>query len=104
MRDSEGFGVVEVGKHFMAVFIDEKPLHSKSNWVVMGSISMIVTSYSLRRSKMSGSSYASLIIAGTHPALSIKVAEAAATKCNFLPFKLGMVGGHFIGVDPYYLA
>jgi len=53
---------------------------------------------------MSGSSYASLIIAGTHPALSIKVAEAAATKCNFLPFKLGMVGGHFIGVDPYYLA
>ena len=36
VRDSEGFGVVEVGKHFMAVFIDEKPLHSKSNWVVTG--------------------------------------------------------------------
>ena len=77
VRDSESFGVVEVGKHFMAVFIDEKPLHSKSNWVVMGSISMIVTSYSLRRSKMSGSSYAPVITSSTHIAPSIKVAEAA---------------------------
>ena len=31
------------------------------------------------------------------------VLEAAATKWNFLPFKPGMVGGHCIGVDPYYL-
>ena len=30
--------------------------------------------------------------------------EAAATKWNFLPFKPGLVGGHCIGVDPYYLA
>jgi UDP-N-acetyl-D-galactosamine dehydrogenase len=28
--------------------------------------------------------------------------EAAATKWNFLPFKPGLVGGHCIGVDPYY--
>lgn len=32
------------------------------------------------------------------------VLEAAATKWNFLPFKPGLVGGHCIGVDPYYLA
>jgi UDP-N-acetyl-D-galactosamine dehydrogenase len=84
--------------------------------------------------------YRSIIIAGTHKASSIKVAEAAkvienaqrdiniafvnelakifnklnidtqevleasATKWNFLPFKPGLVGGHCIGVDPYYLA
>jgi len=83
--------------------------------------------------------YASIIIAGTHLAPSIKVAEAAkviensqrdiniafvnelsmifnrldidtnavleaaGTKWNFLPFKPGLVGGHCIGVDPYYL-
>jgi UDP-N-acetyl-D-galactosamine dehydrogenase len=32
------------------------------------------------------------------------VLKAAATKWNFLPFKPGLVGGHCIGVDPYYLA
>jgi UDP-N-acetyl-D-galactosamine dehydrogenase len=31
------------------------------------------------------------------------VLDAAATKWNFLPFKPGLVGGHCIGVDPYYL-
>lgn len=84
--------------------------------------------------------YKSVIIAGTHLAPNIKVAEAAkviensqrdiniafvnelakifnildidthavleaaGTKWNFLPFKPGLVGGHCIGVDPYYLA
>ncbi len=84
--------------------------------------------------------YSSVIVAGTHLAPSMKVAEAAkviensqrdiniafvnelskiftkmgidtndvleaaATKWNFLPFKPGLVGGHCIGVDPYYLA
>lgn len=33
-----------------------------------------------------------------------EVLEAAGTKWNFLPFKPGLVGGHCIGVDPYYLA
>ena len=33
-----------------------------------------------------------------------KVLEAAKTKWNFLDFKPGLVGGHCIGVDPYYLA
>ena len=83
--------------------------------------------------------YDSIILAGTHKAANIKVAEAAkvientqrdlnialvnelsvlfnrldidtievleaaGTKWNFLPFKPGMVGGHCIGVDPYYL-
>ena len=84
--------------------------------------------------------YRSVIVAGTHLAPSIKVAEAAkviensqrdiniafvnelakifnllgidtnavldaaGTKWNFLKFKPGLVGGHCIGVDPYYLA
>jgi len=84
--------------------------------------------------------YRSVILAGTHKASSIRVAEAAkviensqrdiniafvnelskifnamkidtndvlaaaSTKWNFLPFKPGLVGGHCIGVDPYYLA
>ena len=84
--------------------------------------------------------YNSIIVAGTHKAPSIKVAEAAkviensqrdiniafvnelakifnlmgidthdvleaaGTKWNFLKFKPGLVGGHCIGVDPYYLA
>ena len=84
--------------------------------------------------------YSSIIDAGTFPAKSIKVAEAAkaienaqrdvnisfvnelalifdrmgidtldvldaaSTKWNFLKFKPGLVGGHCIGVDPYYLA
>src|SRR3989339_1293881 len=83
--------------------------------------------------------YQSIIVAGTHLAPSIKVAEAAkvienaqrdiniafvnelsklfdlmdidtldvleaaSTKWNFLPFRPGLVGGHCIGVDPYYL-
>ena len=83
--------------------------------------------------------YQEIIVAGTHKASSIKVAEAAkvientqrdvnialinelalifnklgidtesvleaaGTKWNFLPFKPGLVGGHCIGVDPYYL-
>ena len=83
--------------------------------------------------------YQSIIVAGTHLAPSIKVAEAAkvienaqrdiniafvnelsklfdlmdidtldvleaaGTKWNFLPFRPGLVGGHCIGVDPYYL-
>ena len=83
--------------------------------------------------------YSSIIVAGTHKASSIKVAEAAkvientqrdvnialinelsiifnkldidtlevleaaGTKWNFLPFRPGLVGGHCIGVDPYYL-
>lgn len=83
--------------------------------------------------------YASIVTAGTYPATSIKVAEAAkvientqrdlnialvnelsvifnrlnidtlevleaaGSKWNFLPFRPGMVGGHCIGVDPYYL-
>ena len=84
--------------------------------------------------------YQSIILAGTHLAPNIRVAEAskaienaqrdvnisfvnelallfdrmginthdvlkaAGTKWNFLPFKPGLVGGHCIGVDPYYLA
>ena len=33
-----------------------------------------------------------------------QVLDAAKTKWNFLPFKPGLVGGHCISVDPYYLA
>tara|TARA_Y100000746_G_scaffold113781_1_gene97263 strand:- start:150 stop:1418 length:1269 start_codon:yes stop_codon:yes gene_type:complete len=84
--------------------------------------------------------YKEIIVAGTHKASSIKIAEAAkvientqrdinialinelalifnkldidtesvleaaGTKWNFLPFRPGLVGGHCIGVDPYYLS
>lgn len=34
---------------------------------------------------------------------TLEVLEAASTKWNFLPFKPGLVGGHCIGVDPFYL-
>ncbi|MEL0082954.1 MAG: nucleotide sugar dehydrogenase [Gammaproteobacteria bacterium] len=34
---------------------------------------------------------------------TLQVLEAAGTKWNFLPFKPGLVGGHCIGIDPYYL-
>ena len=68
--------------------------------------------------------YGAIVDAGLHEAPSIKVAEAAkvialifdrmglatrdvlaaaGTKWNFLPFTPGLVGGHCIGVDPYYL-
>ena len=83
--------------------------------------------------------YQQIIVAGTHKAMNIRVAEAAkvientqrdvnialinelsqlfsklnidteavleaaGTKWNFLPFRPGLVGGHCIGVDPYYL-
>ncbi len=83
--------------------------------------------------------YRAIVVAGTHPASSIRVAEAAkvientqrdvnialinelalifnrlgidteevlqaaGSKWNFLPFRPGLVGGHCIGVDPYYL-
>src|SRR5882724_4115957 len=53
--------------------------------------------------------YGSVVTAGIHKAASIKVAEAAnvieaaGTKWNFLKFSPGLVGGHCIGVDPYYL-
>ncbi len=35
---------------------------------------------------------------------TIEVLEAAGSKWNFLPFRPGLVGGHCIGIDPYYLA
>jgi len=35
---------------------------------------------------------------------TLEVLQAAGTKWNFLPFRPGLVGGHCIGVDPYYLA
>ena len=34
---------------------------------------------------------------------TLEVLQAAETKWNFLPFRPGLVGGHCIGVDPYYL-
>ena len=34
---------------------------------------------------------------------TLEVLEAAGSKWNFLPFRPGLVGGHCVGVDPYYL-
>jgi len=44
------------------------------------------------------------IIFGRMKIDTLSVLEAACTKWNFLPFKPGLVGGHCIGVDPFYLA
>jgi len=44
------------------------------------------------------------IIFGRMKIDTLSVLEAASTKWNFLPFKPGLVGGHCIGVDPFYLA
>ena len=43
------------------------------------------------------------IILGRLDLDTIEVLEAAGSKWNFLPFRPGLVGGHCIGVDPYYL-
>ena len=102
-------------------------------------IKKITSGSNLTTSKEVNDLYASIISAGTFPAVSMKVAEAAkviencqrdlniafvnelsviferlgidtldvleaaGSKWNFLPFRPGMVGGHCIGVDPYYL-
>ncbi len=109
-------------------------LHTVAN------ILKITSGSNMETAKTVDALYRSVIIAGTHMAPSIKVAEAAkviensqrdiniafvnelakifnllgidtndvleaaGTKWNFLKFKPGLVGGHCIGVDPYYLA
>jgi UDP-N-acetyl-D-galactosamine dehydrogenase len=106
----------------------------------VANILKITSGSTIETAKTVDALYRSVIIAGTHMAPSIKVAEAAkviensqrdiniafvnelakifnllgidtnavldaaGTKWNFLKFKPGLVGGHCIGVDPYYLA
>lgn len=103
-------------------------------------IKKVTSGSTLEIGKVINDIYSSVILAGTHLAPSIKIAEAskviensqrdiniafvnelskifnrmgidtqevlkaAGTKWNFLPFQPGLVGGHCIGVDPYYLA
>ncbi|MBN2694664.1 nucleotide sugar dehydrogenase [bacterium] len=102
-------------------------------------IKKVTSGSTVEIAKRIDSLYSSIVTAGTHPASSIKVAEAAkviensqrdiniafvnelalifdrlgidtkdvleaaGTKWNFLKFTPGLVGGHCIGVDPYYL-
>jgi UDP-N-acetyl-D-mannosaminuronate dehydrogenase len=47
--------------------------------------------------------YESTVYPGATEEDCVPVLEAAGTKWNFLPFRPGLVGGHCIGVDPYYL-
>tara|TARA_Y100000389_G_scaffold201809_1_gene245411 strand:+ start:1187 stop:2467 length:1281 start_codon:yes stop_codon:yes gene_type:complete len=106
----------------------------------LSSIKKVTSGSNARIATIVDELYNEIIVAGTHKAPSIKVAEAAkiientqrdvnialvnefamifkkleidtksvldaaGTKWNFLPFKPGLVGGHCIGVDPYYLA
>lgn len=105
----------------------------------LSSIKKVTSGSTIEVSEIVDSLYREIIVAGTHKASSIKVAEAskvientqrdvnialmnelslifhrmgidtqevlqaAGTKWNFLPFRPGLVGGHCIGVDPYYL-
>ena len=78
-------------------------------------IKKITSGSSIEASNVIDNLYKSIIDAGTYMASSIKVIfgrleidtlevlEAAGSKWNFLPFRPGLVGGHCIGVDPYYL-
>ena len=106
----------------------------------LSNIKKVVSGSNTNVSNIVNDLYSKIIIAGTHLAPSIKVAEAskiienvqrdvnislmnefalifeklnldtkevldaASTKWNFLNFRPGLVGGHCIGVDPYYLA
>lgn len=106
---------------------------------VLSKIKKITSGSTPQIAELVDSLYNSIIVAGTHKAPSLKVAEAAkaienaqrdlnisfmnelslicdrlgvdtsdvieaaSTKWNFLKFKPGLVGGHCIGVDPYYL-
>ena len=135
----EKFSGLKFNEDFYAGYSPER-INPGDKEHTVSKIKKITSGSTPEAAKIVNDLYASIIIAGTHLAPSIKVAEAAkviensqrdiniafvnelakifkllhidtndvleaaATKWNFLPFKPGLVGGHCIGVDPYYLA
>ncbi|ARV06380.1 UDP-N-acetyl-D-galactosamine dehydrogenase [Polaribacter sp. SA4-10] len=130
---------LEFNNHFFAGYSPER-INPGDKKHTVEKILKVTSGSTLETGKKVDALYNSVILAGTHLAPTIKVAEAAkviensqrdiniafvnelakifnlmdintqdvleaaGTKWNFLPFKPGLVGGHCIGVDPYYLA
>ena len=135
----EKFSGLQFNKDFFCGYSPER-INPGDKEHTVTKIKKITSGSTPEASDLVDSLYASVIIAGTHRAPSIKVAEAAkviensqrdiniafinelaiifnrlginteavlkaaGTKWNFLSFRPGFVGGHCIGVDPYYLA
>lgn len=135
----EQFSGLVFNKDFSVGYSPERINPGDKNHTVE-KILKVTSGSNLEAARIIDALYKDVIIAGTHLAPSIKVAEAAkviensqrdiniafvnelakifnlmnidtsevleaaSTKWNFLPFKPGLVGGHCIGVDPYYLA
>ena len=134
----ERFSSLRFNKDFFCGYSPER-INPGDKQHRLASIKKVTAGSTPRVADLVNALYASIIIAGTHLAPSIKVAEAAkvientqrdvnialinelalifkrigidteevlraaGTKWNFLPFRPGLVGGHCIGVDPYYL-
>lgn len=135
----EKFSKLQFNKDFFVGYSPER-INPGDKEHTVTKIKKVTSGSTPESAKIVNDLYSSIIVAGTHLAPSIKVAEAAkvienaqrdiniafinelakifnhldidtndvlaaaGTKWNFLPFKPGLVGGHCIGVDPYYLA
>lgn len=135
----EKFSNLKFNKDFFCGYSPER-INPGDKEHTVSRILKITSGSNLESAKKIDEVYKTIILAGTHMAPSIKVAEAAkvienaqrdiniafinelakifnlvgidtndvlkaaSTKWNFLNFKPGLVGGHCIGVDPYYLA
>ena len=134
----EKYSKLKYNQNFFCGYSPERINPGDKNHTI-SNIKKITSGSTLKAAKLVDNLYDEIIIAGTHKAPNIKVAEAAKvientqrdlnialinelsilfnkmnidtqavlnaaeSKCNFLPFKPGLVGGHCIGVDPYYL-
>ncbi len=135
----EQFSGKKMNEHFFVGYSPER-INPGDKVHTLTTIKKVTSGSTLETGKEVDALYREIIVAGTHLAPSIKVAEAAkviensqrdiniafvnelskifnkmgidtldvleaaGTKWNFLPFRPGLVGGHCIGVDPYYLA
>ena len=134
----EKFSKLKYNQNFFCGYSPER-INPGDKKHTLSNIKKITSGSTLEVAKLIDDLYNEIVIAGTHKAPSIRVAEAAKvientqrdlnialinelsilfnkmnidtqavldaaeSKWNFLPFKPGLVGGHCIGVDPYYL-
>ena len=135
----EKFANLKFNKDFFCGYSPER-INPGDKKHTISNIKKVTSGSTFEIGELVDSLYKEIILAGTHKAPSIKVAEAAkvientqrdlnialinelsilfnkmnidtnevldaaGSKWNFLPFKPGLVGGHCIGVDPYYLS
>jgi UDP-N-acetyl-D-galactosamine dehydrogenase len=134
----EKFSKFKYNQHFFCGYSPER-INPGDKEHIISNIVKVTSGSTPEIAELVDNLYKEIIIAGTHKAPTIKIAEAAkvientqrdlnialvnelsilfrkmnidtqavlaaaGTKWNFLPFKPGLVGGHCIGVDPYYL-